>query len=288
MLLMTESPSWLWFASAISLVAALGGLVVLRGLWLEGLSRPETFENVEAQRTHHKREAKGIKWVFAGVAIEVIVAFGMTFKEGWEAHKTEIELADIQQKVKWRTIAPEQKKSFIELTRGRLKFPIWVRYSNPTPEVEGFAAKIRQMLDEAGFGETNSEKALARWPSDLSVAWNGEGETGSVAFVSNIRTSGQIFDLQDVQKVLLNYSNAQKFTKTMFLFTNADIVTPPFLIFTNGEPILVLSIDNRGISKQNTFNQMANDFGAIGIRPAWVTTTNIPEGACEVFVIPKF
>jgi|ERR1700722_9488606 len=91
--LTTETSSWLWAASVISFFAAIGGLVVLRGLWLEGYSHPESFKDIEEQRGHHKREGKGIKWVFWGVALEVLVAFGMTFKEGWEAHKTAIEIA---------------------------------------------------------------------------------------------------------------------------------------------------------------------------------------------------
>src|SRR5207248_977862 len=60
----------------------------------------------------------------------------------------------------WRTISPEQNKAFKELTKDILKFPIRVRYGPSATEVQSFAAKIRDMLDYAGFVETNKDMAL--------------------------------------------------------------------------------------------------------------------------------
>jgi hypothetical protein len=73
----------------ISLFAALGGVIVLRGLWLEGYREQESHPTIEAYRSVKAREATGRKWVFWGVAFEVVLAFGMTFKDGFDIRELE-------------------------------------------------------------------------------------------------------------------------------------------------------------------------------------------------------
>jgi hypothetical protein len=87
----SPSPSltWLVWEFCISLLAAIGGIVVLIGLWLEGYREPESHPTIQDYRSFKAREARGRKWVFWGVAFEVLLAFGMTFKDGLDIRELE-------------------------------------------------------------------------------------------------------------------------------------------------------------------------------------------------------
>jgi hypothetical protein len=89
----SSAASWLLWEAGLAAAAAIGGVVVLRGLWLEGYKEKEGFSDVSEFRTHKAREGSGRKWVFWGVAIEVFIAIFMTFKDGWDFRQLEKEIA---------------------------------------------------------------------------------------------------------------------------------------------------------------------------------------------------
>ena len=70
----------------ISLFAALGGVIVLRGLWLEGYREQESHPTIEAYRSIKSREAadRKIEIGVLGCSVSGSSAFGMTFKDGFD------------------------------------------------------------------------------------------------------------------------------------------------------------------------------------------------------------
>jgi hypothetical protein len=91
-ILSSSSASWLLSEAAVAFCAAIGGLIVLRGLWLEGYREKEEFPTIEAFRTFKTMESRGRKWVFWGVLFEVIIAFALSIKDGVQYHRLEKEI----------------------------------------------------------------------------------------------------------------------------------------------------------------------------------------------------
>jgi hypothetical protein len=72
-----------------SVVAALGGLIVLIGLWMEYVSTDEKrYESVDIKgfRKLKSKEKRGEKWVMAGIGIEIIVAVTFAALDVREKH----------------------------------------------------------------------------------------------------------------------------------------------------------------------------------------------------------
>lgn len=196
---------------------------------------------------------------------------------------------ELEAKSRWRTIDPVDKSRFIESTKSILKFPIRIRMpSNSGPEVQSFASKIRDMLDGGGFVETNLDQAIAEWPPDLQLLYKGgDPQVPSIMFINNLKTGSDVIDLREAQKTLKLFTNTQP-VKMVFSLTNTDISPPPQVYNDRGSPIVVLNVASRGAFKMEAFQAVQSAFGNIGITTQWMTLTNIPEGACEVFIEPKF
>lgn len=198
---------------------------------------------------------------------------------------------ELEAKSRWRTITPEKEKAFIELTKNNLKLPIRVRMGNSSSaEVQSFAARIRAVLDKAGFVETNADQAIEEWPPELNMLWTGVGpELPPIIFVSNPAMPGKIVDLRNAQKQLKSYASyaTNTFVKTEFAFVNDDSNPEAYVTDENGSPILHIKFTDRAPFQITAFIAAQNAFGAIGIPSGYVTITNIPIGAFEIFVNPK-
>lgn len=204
---------------------------------------------------------------------------------------------EIEAKRQWRTITPEQKNAFIELTKNAFKFPIRVRMgANASTEVQSFGRKVREVLDDGGFVETNKELAIAEWPPEINLLYNGGlvngkvPEMSSVVFVNNLATTSNIVDLRDAQislRSFTNYSSASTI-KTVFKMINEDSEQKAFISVENGEPVMNIPIPSKGGIKFSAFLYIQSVFNSVGITTEWMTMTNIPSGVCEVFIEPKF
>jgi hypothetical protein len=91
---LAESSAWSDFW--ISLIATIGGVVVLVGLLKEGWRPKEWYSSIEEKRAHEAREHCGVKWVIVGVALECALGFGVATKEGCESRalKRQIDAAN--------------------------------------------------------------------------------------------------------------------------------------------------------------------------------------------------
>ena len=81
------------------MVAAIGGIFVFVGLWMEYVSGDEKrYENIDIAgfRKLKSKERRGEVWVMVGIIIEVAVAIGFAGKDDWHARQMEkaIALAD--------------------------------------------------------------------------------------------------------------------------------------------------------------------------------------------------
>jgi hypothetical protein len=81
--LSSSSSSW-WISQApYWFLAAIGGLVVLMGLWLEYKGGKPGHFHVQKRKVEC-----GEVWVMVGIVIEIIVGIGFAVRESWEAKQT--------------------------------------------------------------------------------------------------------------------------------------------------------------------------------------------------------
>jgi len=88
----SEILSWLRSEFVVFVLAALGGIVVIIGLWWEYKSTDETrYEKAEIDefRSLKSLEKRGEKWVIAGIIIEVIVAVLFAWRDDWHIRQIE-------------------------------------------------------------------------------------------------------------------------------------------------------------------------------------------------------
>jgi hypothetical protein len=198
---------------------------------------------------------------------------------------------ELEAKSRWRTITPEQEKAFIELTKNNLKLPIRVRMGDgSSAEVKSFGARIRAVLDKAGFVETNKEQSIAEWPPEMNVLWTGLGpELPPIIFVSNPALPGKIIDLRDAQIQLKSYASyaTNSFVKTEFQFIGDDSEPKAYVTDENGTPVLHIKVTDPAVVQIPAFGAIQNAFNAIGFQTGTMTSTNIPIGAFEIFVNQK-
>lgn len=198
---------------------------------------------------------------------------------------------EIEAKNKWRTISPEQKKLFIDSTKNVLKLPIRVRMgASANAEIQSFGNRIREVLDEAGFVETNKDLAIAEWPPEMNVLWNGTGpELPPILFLNNISTMSKPVDLKNAQEKLKTYASYSTNTivRTEFAFMNDDSDPEAYVTDDNGNPILHIKFADRAPFQMSGFMTVQSAFSAMGIQSQWMTSTNIPSGICEIFINPK-
>jgi len=198
---------------------------------------------------------------------------------------------ELEAKSRWRTIMPEQEKAFIELTKNNLKLPIRVRMGNGSgAEVQSFAARIRAVLDKAGFVETNKEQSIAEWPPEMNVLWSGIGpELPPIIFLSNPALPGKIIDLRDAQIQLKSYASyaTNSFVTTEFQFIGDDSEPKAYVTDENGTPVLHIKVTDQAVVQIPAFGAIQNAFNAIGFAAGTMTSTNIPIGTFEIFVNQK-
>jgi len=200
---------------------------------------------------------------------------------------------ELEAKARWRTIMPEEKTNFIELTKNIPKLPIRVRMgANAPTEVLGFSSKIREMLDAGGFTEPDTNLALAEWPPTQNLVYNGgTPDMPSVMFLNNPNVKSGVVDLQDAKLALQSFPNFSSNSTVVaaISMTNTDSDMKAF-VTTNelGKPILNLPMPSRAAFKVQAFLQVEAIFNSMGISAGWITATNIPEGAYEIFIDPKF
>jgi hypothetical protein len=322
------SSFWFW---ADVILGVSGGAVVWWGLNVEKAGEkmllpsdfnPDIFNDI-VQAAKSKMD-RGWFILKIGIIIEVVAALGISVISGLEtaeltdqsaianleAKKAEREAGqanvlaantesnnlvlkkDVLKLKQWRTITAEDKNNFIGLTANISKFPIRVRMAaNATAEVEGFAIKVRDMLDAAGFVETNRDVALTHWPDGLNIFYTGGlPEMPSVMFINNLSQTSNIIDLQDAQLAMKSFPNysSNSLVKTAIFIINDDSKQKAFISIFNGEPVMNIPVPSTGAFRMNAFMQVQAVFNEMGITTEWMFSTNIPKGACEVFIDPKF
>ena len=97
--------------------------------------------------------------------------------------------------------------------------------ANPNAEIQSFGYKIRELLDESGFVETNKDLAIAEWPPEMNILWKGIGpELPPILFLNNIVPMSKPADLQNAKNQLKTYvsysTNAT--VRTEFEIVNGD------------------------------------------------------------------
>jgi len=178
-------------------------------------------------------------------------------------------VAKLEAKNRWRTITPEQKRAFIESTKGVLKLPIRVRMgANANAEIQSFGKKIRELLDEAGFVETNKDLAIAEWPPEMNMLWDGTGpEMPPILFLNNISPTRKPADLQNAQEKLKTYASysTNSFVKTEFMLVYDDADPEAYVTDDNGSPILHIKFPDRApFQPERCSCKRATDWGLIG------------------------
>jgi len=162
--------------------------------------------------------------------------------------------------------------------------------ANANAEIQSFGLRIRELLDKAGFIETNKELAIAEWPPEMNILWAGtEPELPPIMFLNNISPMSKIVDLQNAQNQLKSYASysTNTFVKTQFVFTNEDSAPEAYVTDDNGNPFLHIQFADRAPFQMTGFLAVQSAFSAIGIQSQWMTSTNIPSGICEIFINPK-
>ena len=203
------------------------------------------------------------------------------------AANAELSLEKLKQ---WRTITAEQKSDFTNLTHSLQKFPIMIRmgaYANS--EIKSFAIKIRDMLDAGGFAEPDPDRAISEWPPELNFLYNGGMAMPSVVFVENILQMGAPVDLQEAKLTIVslpNYSTSAP-TRAILFLTNTSSEQKAFAVNDGGQPTLVIPVPAAGYFKKTAFMEVQKAFEKLGFTAQAVTSTNIPEDACEIFINPK-
>jgi len=84
--------SWLKSEVLVFIFAAIGGIVVIIGLWWEYKATDESrYENagIDEFRSLKSLEKKGEKWVIFGIVIEVIVAVAFACRDDWHIRNIE-------------------------------------------------------------------------------------------------------------------------------------------------------------------------------------------------------
>jgi len=102
----SETLSWLRSESWIFGLAAIGGVIVLIGLWMEYVSTDEKRygkTDIQGFRKLKAKEKRGEIWVMAGIAVEIAVAVGFACRDDW--HIRQIENAQKNADPRFRTIS---------------------------------------------------------------------------------------------------------------------------------------------------------------------------------------
>jgi len=104
---------------------------------------------------HFKIERASVVLVAFGVAIE-LVAVPHSLMEVAQLKRANLELGTklvaLEGKMQPRKITNEQRDNFVSFLKSAPKKGIWIVCSNPTDETEHFAFDVRQVLDDAGYG----------------------------------------------------------------------------------------------------------------------------------------
>jgi len=203
---------------------------------------------------------------------------------------------ELEAKSRWREITTEQKTNFIKFAKDISKFGIRVRYGTHDAEVQSFAIMIREMLDGAGFVETNVPP-LSEWPSQMNLLYSGgEMETPSVAFLSNIEITNDpvganIEPKADEVYYVMSNHGAISVSEFRYLIAQTNAFTWPPTNYPMSIPAhsqkIIRFVSDPNATQVWDFLQIRGFFYAMGITADWVTTTNLSLGTCEIFVNPK-
>lgn len=289
----------IWFWIGVEVVAALLVSIGCAGEWY--LHHHPAGKKKKEQDKHHNLESKFI----GAVVIGVIMEFFSLSHAIPEAVKLERDIAvaqsnnlmmrmevdRVEAQNKWRTISEEQKAAFIKATKDTLRFPIRVRISaHANAETASFAQRIRDVLDAAGFAETNADLGIRRWPEEYDILWTGVGsEMPPIVFLSNPSFPGKVVDLIDANEKIKTFASykTNHVHPMEIVATNSDDDPRAFVTDCNGIPVLHIVYPDRRPFRSSGFISVQSAFSAIGIASASMTSTNIPNEAWEIFVNPK-
>lgn len=87
MILMTissSSLSWLAWELFFSVMAALGGIIVFWGLWIEKKADKKWYPNVDDFRSFKREAERGWKILMIGIIVEIVVGVWFAVRDGWE------------------------------------------------------------------------------------------------------------------------------------------------------------------------------------------------------------
>lgn len=226
------------------------------------------------------------------IADQEVAAFNAVAEEAKErASITESNNLVLQKQLvlirQWRTITPEQKKLFIELTKDLRKQTIRVRFGPDRPaEVESFASRIRAMLDAAGYSAPPTDQAFGPWSTGMNLLYlGGLQEVQSLVFLNNYPRISSVVDMGDTSVTYTNYS-ADALIHADISIRDTDQKTKAFTSMEAGKQVLHVPFPKTAADLA-TFLKVEQAFEKIGIGTTYMVATNIPEGSCEIFVNPK-
>jgi hypothetical protein len=266
-------------------------------------------------------ETLGFVLLFIGLAIELIgsgTAERIQSKENASLEATNMLISlrieelrkandELETKSRWREITQKQKENFIKSTKNVRKFGIRVRYGTHDAEVQSFGVMIMEMLNSAGFNETNVAP-LQEWPPGMNLLYvggAGNGQMPSVNFLNNVQitnapvesSSGNeknYYVMPDGSAIEVNefraiFAQTNSFSYLMgggdvsiiLQKTNYELLIPPHSVGR------MFAISDPNVTKIWDFLKIRAIFDNIGITAEWTTATNLAAGTCEIFVNPK-
>lgn len=325
-----------WFWTGFEFIAAALVVIGCGGEWYlhhhpAGKKRTERDE-------HHKLESRFIASVVVGVFMELF-ALGHTIKEGVilegkvtkanekvavltnETFRLSLSLEEaksnnlilrsnvvaLEIRSRWREITQEQKENFIKSTKNVGKFGIRIRFATRDAEVQSFAKMIREMLDSAGFAETNAEP-LGEWPPGMNILYRGGGEgwqMPSLMFLNNVEvTNAPGVPNSGIDKVFYVLATNEVIYADEFWAIIAQTNTFQMAL-GDGDVAIVLEktnyavpipahsgrqflfIPDPNVRKLWDFLKIRAVFYSMGITTEWMRNTNLSVGTCEIFINPK-
>jgi len=209
------SSSFWWFVSqaVIWFLAAIGGVVVLVGLWMEYKGGKVGYFHKAKKLTEH-----GEIWVMVGVAIEVIVGIGFAAREGWEARQIKAEIVandprnwSLNSVTAVAIFRYRTNKNGIEALAADLNAHINAQGSWPT---RGFIKTEGPIIDIISFGPPEMTKILSNDVADVQFAIGFTWDPATRPYFDQILA-------------ILNRTNV---TAAMFADSASEItLIPPFL-----------------------------------------------------------
>lgn len=195
---------------------------------------------------------------YSRVANQLTQATNALFIISNRAANAESKAENIEQRTKWRQITPKQMEDFKKLTAMIKKIPVRVSIGQECGDVESFSRQLRDMLNNAGFKDTNTQEELL----------------------------GVHHDHTRIEALPIGGTNM--FEDAQIIFAGEDIPKPFGVIscefVPSQTPPIVFKVPETATNK-DVFDALDAAFRLIGVRVAWNRADRwVAPGEFELFV----